>query len=37
MSNSNQFDWVVFYKELADNLLNYKNDRTTLVDKVKEI
>ena len=37
MSNSNQFDWVGFYKELADKLLNYKNDRTTLVDKVKKI
>ena len=37
MSNSNQFDWVGFYKELADKLLNYKNDRTTLVDMVKKI
>lgn len=25
MSNTNQFDWVDFYKELASKLLNYKN------------
>lgn len=37
MSNTNQFDWVDFYKELASKLLNYKNNRQGLVDKVRRI
>lgn len=37
MSNANQFDWVDFYKELASKLLNYKNNRQELVDKVRRI
>ena len=37
MSEMNQFDWVDFYKELSDKLLQYKNNRIELVEKVKEI
>ena len=29
--------WVDFYMELADKLLPYKNDRKTLIDKIKAI
>ncbi len=34
---SNQFAWVDFYKELARNLLNYKNNRSVMIEKVKLI
>lgn len=37
MSESNQFDWVDFYKELADILLQYKSNRRELIEKVKKI
>ncbi len=37
MSTSNQFDWVDFYKELANKLLQYKNNRNNLIEKVKAI
>ena len=37
MSESNQFDWVDFYKELARNLLSYKENRKELIQKVKQI
>ncbi len=37
MSECNQFDWVPFYKELADELLKYKNNRAELIAKIKEI
>lgn len=37
MSESNQFDWVDFFKELASKLLTYKNNRTELIEKVKQI
>lgn len=37
MSNTNQFDWVDFYKELAQNLLQYKSNREALIEKVKRI
>lgn len=33
----NQFQWVDFYKEFANKLLAYKNNRTELVEKVKTI
>ena len=33
----NQFQWVNFYKEFANRLLAYKNNRTDLVNKVKAI
>ena len=29
--------WVDFYMELADKLLPYKNDRKTLIEKIKAI
>lgn len=32
-----QFVWVDFYKELAQKLLPYKNDRDSLIDKVHQI
>lgn len=37
MSNTNQFDWVAFYKELASKLLQFKNGRAELVAKVIKI
>lgn len=37
MSESNQFDWVDFYKELSGILLQYKNNRQELIEKVKKI
>ena len=35
MSVQNQFDWVDFYKEFAQKLLNYKDNRDALIEKVK--
>ncbi len=37
MSNTNQFDWVPFYQKVADRLLDYRENRTELVSKVKQI
>lgn len=37
MNNINQFDWVDFYKEFANTLLQYKNNREILIEKVKKI
>ncbi len=37
MGDSNQFDWVDFYKELSSKLLQYKNNREELIEKVKKI
>lgn len=37
MNNTNQFDWVDFYKEFANTLLQYKNNRGILVEKVEKI
>lgn len=34
---SSQFVWVDFYKELARILLNYKNNRNDMINKVKSI
>ena len=33
----NQFDWVEFYKEFAHKLLEYKNNRQELIEKVNKI
>ncbi len=33
----NQFDWVDFYKELADKIRPYKENRTELIAKVRQI
>ena len=33
----NQFDWVDFYKELSEKLLNYESNRQELVKNVKQI
>lgn len=37
MNKQNQFDWVGFYKELSFKLLDYKDKRAELVEKVKMI
>lgn len=37
MNEQNQFDWVDFYKEFASKLLDYKDRRDELVEKVKAI
>lgn len=37
MNADNQFVWVDFYKEFAGKLLDYKNDRQQLIEKVKKI
>lgn len=37
METINQFDWVDFYKEFANTLLQYKNNRGILVEKVEKI
>ena len=37
MSSKNQFEWVIFYEELAEKLLTFKAKRDELIDKVKEI
>ena len=37
MNNINQFDWIDFYKEFANTLLQYKNNREILVEKVERI
>lgn len=37
MNSDKHFDWVVFYKELASKLLQYRTNRGDLVDKVKKI
>lgn len=37
MSESNQFDWVDFYKELSGRLLQYKDNREELIEKVRKI
>ena len=37
MSESNQFDWVDFYNELSGKLLQYKNNRKELIEKVRQI
>ncbi len=31
------FDWIPFYQELADKLLPFKNDRQSLVEKLKNV
>ena len=33
----NQFDWVDFYKEFAHKLLEYKNNRKELIEKIENI
>lgn len=37
MSEQNLFDWVDFYKELSSILLQYKNNRRELIEKVRKI
>lgn len=37
MIESDQFAWVDFYKELADKLLQYKNNRKALIEKIRKI
>ena len=37
METINQFDWIDFYKEFANTLLQYKNNRGILIEKVQKI
>ena len=37
MSETNQFDWVDYYKELSGKLLQYKDNREKLIEKVRKI
>ena len=37
MNSINQFDWIVFYREFANTLLQYKNNRGILIEKVERI
>lgn len=37
MSNRDQFDWVLFYKEFASKLLQFRNARTELIEKILKI
>ncbi|SET08360.1 hypothetical protein SAMN03080614_104414 [Anaerobranca gottschalkii DSM 13577] len=37
LNNSNIFDWVDFYKEFANKLLEYKDKRYELIDKIKNV
>jgi 5-methylcytosine-specific restriction protein B len=37
MENPKTYDWVPFYKECAVKLLEYKNNRQSLIEKVKSI
>ena len=37
MNNINQFDWVDFYNEFANTLLQYKDNRGILIEKVEKI
>ena len=37
MNNTDQFDWVDFYKEFAAKLLQFRNGRAGLVENVKKI
>ena len=37
MDNTGTFDWVNFYKELAGRLLQYKDNRSALIEKVRKI
>jgi len=37
ISMSEQFKWTVFYEELATKLLEYKNNRKELIDKVVNV
>lgn len=37
MSENNQFNWIEFYEEFADILLDYKERRQELINKIKQI
>ncbi len=37
MTDSSNLDWMKFYTELADNLLEYQNNRKELIEKIKSI
>lgn len=37
MNNSNQFDWVDFYKEFALALTRYNDDHSTLIQKITNV
>lgn len=35
--NNDKIEWTDFYMELADKLLEYKDDRTTLINKIQNV
>ncbi|MCD8322073.1 MAG: AAA family ATPase [Oscillospiraceae bacterium] len=37
MQDAKQFDWVVFYREVADKLLTYKGNREALISDIRRI
>jgi 5-methylcytosine-specific restriction protein B len=37
MSDQNNYDWVNFYKEFSERLLEYKKNRQILIDKIKKV
>ncbi|MCD7768834.1 MAG: AAA family ATPase [Oscillospiraceae bacterium] len=37
MRETNQFDWVNFYREVADKLLAFKGNRSELIAKVRQV
>ena len=37
MTENRNLNWVDFYMELADKLLSFKDDRKTLIEKVKAV
>ena len=37
MADQNNYDWVNFYKEFSEILLEYKKNRQILIDKIKQV
>lgn len=37
MADQNNYDWVNFYKEFSERLLEYKKKRQILIDKIKKV
>ena len=37
MDNSDKFKWTAFYMALADSLLTFRQDRTTLIEKIQQV
>jgi len=37
MDQTNRYDWIEFYEKFAKKLVNYKNSRTELINKIKTV